>query len=68
MTVGPVNEIELTLTAPAPLFWTGSEQRQHQHRQWDKGTTQNWAAYINPTYSAATYQDGETVTFADRIR
>ncbi len=62
-TVGSVNEIQIALTVPAPLTWTGSVNNGTANTgNWDKQTTANWAA----SGLSTTYIDGETVTFADK--
>ena len=54
---GNANMIELMVTVPGPLTWTGAT-----NGNWDSATT-NWAASspVAPTQ----YVDGSTVTFAD---
>ena len=55
---GNPNMIELMVTVPGPLTWTGAT-----NGNWDSATT-NWAASspVAPTQ----YVDGSTVTFADK--
>ncbi len=63
--VSGTNEIQLILTAPAPLTWTGATNDGNPNEAvWDISTTQNWSTGSSPA-TPASYVDGEQVTFGD---